>query len=191
MPEDSPKKKPLAIGYFAVVEDDATGWTGGMLVLQPNGRPLEFQCTLPVRPSKAHQILFGPTLRDHVIGEVIGKLLAARCQSKIGLLCCDDAKALAIEPHVRCPIALACEREEESAHNSEQLQVIGNDCPSGMQPVTLAGKTFWVPMEQVPKVESLLPQFESLSDPSEPFDRIRQAINEAHSQLSRPKAQAA
>lgn len=34
------------IGYYTVVEEERTGWTGGLLVLNAAGRPLEFQLSL-------------------------------------------------------------------------------------------------------------------------------------------------
>ena len=101
------------IAYFTVVDDERTGWTGGLLVLNAGGRPLEFQCTLPVRPSRAHEILFGPTLRDHLVGEIIGPLLVKKCRTPIQLLCCDLPEALRIESSMDCPVALVVEAAED------------------------------------------------------------------------------
>lgn len=50
------------------------------------GRPLEFHCTEPVRPSRAQEILFGATLREHVCGEQIGAALLAKTKIPIGFL---------------------------------------------------------------------------------------------------------
>ena len=66
--KDASEDSKATIGYFTVVDDERNGWTGGLLVLDNAGRPIEFQCTLPVRPTRTHEILFGPTLKDHVIG---------------------------------------------------------------------------------------------------------------------------
>ena len=46
--------------------------------MSPLGRPLEFHCTSPVRPSRAQEILYGPTLQPYLLGEQIsGALLEA------------------------------------------------------------------------------------------------------------------
>jgi hypothetical protein len=54
------------------------------------GRPLEFHCTEPVQPSRAQQILFGPTLRDFLCGEQIGGALLAKCKLPIAVLLAPD-----------------------------------------------------------------------------------------------------
>ncbi|MEO0529317.1 MAG: hypothetical protein AAF266_01940 [Planctomycetota bacterium] len=78
-------------GYLLVVEDDVHGYTGGLLIVCDRGRPLEFHCTEPVRPSRAQQILFGPTLRSYVCGEQIGGALLAKAKVPIGCLLTEDA----------------------------------------------------------------------------------------------------
>lgn len=170
------------IAYYTVVEDERTGWTGGLLLLNGGGRPLEFQCTLPVRPTKAHEILFGVTLRDHLIGEVIGPLLVRKCRTPIALLCCDQPESLKIETRTRCPVALV----EEAALSDEGP--IDDECILGSTRVELAGATLRVPMEQCERVQKLAAQLIDLPDATEPFDRIREAIREAQSQIARAQA---
>lgn len=79
-----------------VVEDELHGYTGGLLLVCQRGRPLEFHCTEPVQPSRAEQILFGPTLKEHLCGEQIGGALVAKAKLPIGcLLALDEPTALA------------------------------------------------------------------------------------------------
>ena len=170
------------IAYYTVVEDERTGWTGGLLLLNGGGRPLEFQCTLPVRPTKAHEILFGVTLRDHLIGEVIGPLLVRKCRTPIALLCCDQPESLKIETRTRCPVALV----EEAALSDEGP--IDDESILGSTQVELAGATLRVPVEQCEQVQTLAAQLIDLPDATEPFDRIREAIREAQSQIARAQA---
>lgn len=185
MPDTSLQKKDATIAYFTVVADERTGWTGGMLVLDRAGRPLEFQCTLPVRPSRAHEILFGPTLKAHLIAEVIGKALIAKCRTPLSVLCCDQPEALAIESLTKAPVALI--REAAEADEGP----ITEDMLSGAECVNVAGGSFFVPMERRADLENIAPFYEDLPDAIEPFERIREAINEAHSQLARQRPEAA
>lgn len=91
-----PDSRRPTFGYLLVVEDDLHGFTGGLLLVCERGRPLEFHCTEPVSPSRAEQILFGPTLREHVCGEQIGGALVAKAKLPIGcLLTLDEPTALA------------------------------------------------------------------------------------------------
>ena len=82
------------IAYYTVVNDDRSSWTGGLLLLNQGGRPLEFHCTLPVRPTRVHEILYGQTLCHHLVGDVIGPLLIEKCRTPISLLCVDRLESL-------------------------------------------------------------------------------------------------
>ena len=74
MPTDEPKSQP-ALGFLTVLEHAQHGLMGGYLVLNPAGRPLEFHCTTPIKPNRAQEILYGPTLEPYLFGEQIGKAL--------------------------------------------------------------------------------------------------------------------
>ncbi len=169
----------VTVAYLTVVEDSRTGWTGGLLLLNSGGRPLEFQCTLPVRPSRAHEILFGSTLRDHLIGEVIGPLLVRKCCTPIAMLCCDQPEAMAIDATTEFPIALVVEAAEVDEGP------ITDDTLIGSAEVVLAGSKLRVPMEQVEAAQEVAEQMVNLPDAIEPFERIREAIKEAQSQIAR------
>ena len=185
MSENKPGKMDATIGYFTVVDDERTGWTGGLLVLDRGGRPLEFQCTLPVRPTRAHEILFGPTLKSHLVSQVIGKLLIAKCRTPLTILCCDQVEGLEIESFTSSPVALIREAAEldEGPISSEML--------AGSEFVDVAGSSFLVPIERREEVVQMADCFVDLPDAVEPFERIREAIKEAHSQLARQSSEAA
>ena len=171
-----------SIGYYTVTNEQRTGWTGGLLVLNRGGRPLEFQCTLPVRATRAHEILFGPTLRDHLIGEVIGPLLIEKCRTPISLLCCDQPEALQLSVGVGCPVALVTQAAEQ------EEGPITDDMMAGFGKVELAGATLRIPMDQMIRVRELVQQFGDLPDAVEPLERIREAIKEAQSQITRAQS---
>ena len=69
------EEKNEKLGFLTVVEDQKSGLFGGYLVLNSAGRPLEFHCTAPVKPTRAQEILYGPTLKSYLYGEQIGKTL--------------------------------------------------------------------------------------------------------------------
>jgi hypothetical protein len=176
------QNQAATIAYYTVVDEERTGWTGGLLLLNSGGRPLEFQCTLPVRPTRAHQILFGPTLRDHLIGDVIGPLLVDKCRTEISLLCCDQPEALRIKSSVPFPLALLV----EAAENEEGP--ITDDTLIDSTAIPLAGATLRVDKQQADLVREIAAQLEDFPDAVEPFERIRQAITEAQSQIARAKS---
>lgn len=174
-----PQADEATLAYYTVVDDVHTGWTGGLLLLNSGGRPLEFQCTLPVRPSRAHTILFGPTLRDHLIGDVIGPLLVSKCRAPISMLCVDQPEAIRLEDSVSFPVALVDEAAEESEGP------IADDTLSNSVATELAGSIIRYRIEHSDLVQSIVSKLSDFPDAVEPFERIREAIKEAHSQLSR------
>ena len=98
--------KDAAIGFFTTEFTEGIGLTGGYLLLNMSGRPLEFHCTLPVRPSRAHEILYGGKLRPHLIGERIGPALLDRTRIKPLLICIEDPDAELICTRVTTPLVL-------------------------------------------------------------------------------------
>ena len=65
-----------ALGFLTVRNNEESGLIGGYLILNEVGRPLEFHCTAPVKPNRAQQILFlpgSPTLEPFLYGEQIGR----------------------------------------------------------------------------------------------------------------------
>lgn len=178
----SPEGGPPNLGFLTVVQSERMGWTGGLLVLDPVGHPVEFQCTLPIRPTRTHEILFGPTLRSHLVGDVISKALLQKCRSRFALLCCDQRETLACELASDCPVAFVLPASEDE---------FSRDAPEGFQSLRLADKDLWVAIERVQEARVVAEQLRSFPDPLEPFERIQEAIQEAHSQLARQQDQAA
>lgn len=170
---------PDAIGFYTVQHCDRAGWTGGYLMLNAAGRPLEFHCTLPVRPSRAHEILFGPTLREHIVGEAVGRALLPKARVQPLLICCDQPEALHLDSHVPVPIGLVAEAAE-----GEEGPVNADTLP-GYEVVTIASGHCLVAMEKVDLVRDIAAKFVDLPDLMEPFSRIREAIQEAQQQVAR------
>ena len=175
------------IGYFACLQDDRVGWTGGLLVLNAGGRPLEFQCTLPIRPSKAHEILYGATLGEHVIGEVIAPTLLEKCRTPISILACYQIEALrcieaigsASKPACGAIPALVTAAAEADEGPIEEGAVAGHTS------IAWRGSPLLVASDKVEAATALLEKLADLPDVVEPFDRIRDAIREAQSQIAR------
>ncbi|MEM6978839.1 MAG: hypothetical protein AAF539_04160 [Planctomycetota bacterium] len=169
------------IGYFTTLEEDRTGWTGGLLVLNAGGRPLEFQCTLPVRPSRAHEILFGASLRQHLISDVIGPALLSKCRTPISLLCCSQAEALRLRETAMtpsCPVTLVCQAAADDEGPIEPSML------DGYVDVMVRETRLLVANEHLARVEQLSEKLADLADVLEPFERIRDAIREAQSQVA-------
>ena len=82
----SQSRSEPTVGFLTIVENDDVGWLGGYLVLDRRARPVEFHCTVPIRPNRAQEILYGPTLRPFLYGEQIGTTLIQKAKSKTQLI---------------------------------------------------------------------------------------------------------
>lgn len=169
---------PVTIGFLTVAEHPA-GLFGGYLLLNPLGRPVEFHCTTPVRPSRAQAILYGVTLAPYLCGELIGPTLVAKASHKPGVVLTDLEPVLALRMQAAMPVALVqvpaegSHRRLDSAHAAPPPALAMfrwgvNEL--GIDPLFLGDR------------ELLLQRLQGVSeslDLAEPFERIREAIEEA------------
>ena len=147
------------------------------MILNPTGRPLEFHCTAPVRPNRAQQILYGSSLRPYLFGEQIGQTLIGKAKIKPLFVCTDVEPAMSLRDLVDFPVVLVRNSSEESAQHS---------IPCG-RVFTLAGAEVAVAagreLDSQTVVDSWKPHEGNLNL-NEPFDRIREAIEEAHAKAA-------
>ncbi len=167
----SASKSALCLGFLTVVENSELGLLGGYLLLNPAGRPLEFHCTAPVRPTRAQEILYGFALRPYLYGEQIGQTLLARAKLTPLVVCTDSESVLAARDFTHYPLVLV--REGEAREGEAPAE------PPGFR---LARNQVLTAPHYASDQQAILsawpPQAEAL-DLSEPFARIREALEEA------------
>ncbi|WP_146429379.1 hypothetical protein [Blastopirellula retiformator] len=180
------------VGYLTVVEDEQHGLFGGYLLLNSNGRPLEFHCTTPVRANRAQEILYGPTLREYLCGEQIAAALVRKTKLAPRLICTDMTEVLAVRQHVEAPViaipAVAAEPPASESTSDAAGQSWRVDAPHAIAApksaasFALAGADVLVndayPQDQA-DVAGIWETFEARIDLTEPFGRIHEAISEA------------
>jgi hypothetical protein len=95
-----------SLGFLTVLEDPQHGLFGGYLLLNLAGRPLEFHCTAPIKPNRAQQILYGPTLEPFLYGEQIGATLLGHSNREPLAVLTDCQPVLSVRELVSVPVAL-------------------------------------------------------------------------------------
>ena len=189
-----------SLGFLTVCEHEG-GFYGGYLVLNTNGRPLEFHCTAPVRPSRAQAILYGPTLKPYLYGEQIGQALLDKAKSQPLLVFTDAAPVLAVRPFVAAPIAYVPGHEPDAVSAAAPeavpngLRVDAAHAPLrpphgamlhhfavGQQPLAVLQEHAADEPEVVRRWQPYCSEF----DVQEPFGRIREAIDEARRSVRQP-----
>jgi hypothetical protein len=196
-------KHNIALGFLTVVDHAQYGLFGGYLLLSTAGRPLEFHCTAPVKPNRAQQILYGPTLESFLYGEQIGRTLLEKASIEASLVCTDREAVLAVREHVSLPVALVLAADgREPEDGDPHLHLYSVRPGHGSAGVVGGGlMTFQVGRNRlaVPEqsdgdrrqiVERLACLPESF-DLAEPFSRIRAAIEEAQQAVRSPAVAAA
>lgn len=176
------------LGFLTVVENPDHGLFGGLLVLNVAGRPLEFHCTAPVKPNRAQEILYGDTLRPYLFGEQIGGTLLKKLKKQPALVCTDSEPVLAARSTTTSPLVLVDPDGAESESSSGETTTARIDrphdtaAPRGLMKFRAGSHALAVakPFEQDrDKALGVYNQHCDDLDLSEPFARIREAIEEA------------
>jgi len=161
----------------------------------PLGRPLEFHCTAPVRPSRAQQILYGPTLEPFLLGEQIAGAILDAAKLKPRLIMSNCEATLHARSRRSTPMVLLCGNADRVPANVDasagtdelRLASIGR----ATNPLLGSGphKSFSVGAFQfvlpigfesdLGDATRLLTDLVRQIDLAEPFGRIEEAIREA------------
>jgi hypothetical protein len=157
----------LHLGFLRIVESPA-GDVGGMLVTNRIGRPLEFQCTTPVKANRTQEILYGQTLRPFLHSELIGRTLVERLQVKPDVILIDQPTLLDLRNHIDVPVA--CLLSGETTDLPDQT------C------VQLGGQSVYVHREHpgdADRITRYADQITTNADLGEPLERVKDALLEA------------
>ena len=177
---DADPSKPLpAFGFLTVLESPEHGLFGGYLVLSPQGRPLEFRCSTPIAPSRAQQILYGPTLRPYLLSEVIGQTLVAGAEVAVRLILTDLPDMLPLGllrseliVHVEPSVEPSAAVEGSGGDTSGPTMSIFDFAGCRVTPAELTRATS-------EELQTLLAPLATHVSLCEPFDRIFAALREA------------
>ncbi len=176
-----------ALGFITIRMHAEHGYFGGLLCINPHGRPLEFHCTLPVKPTRAQTILYGPTLNDFVCGEQIARTLLARSKVQPLAVFVDSVAVLALRNLVSEPIVYV--EESSKRETSTGPLMFPPDSSRELKSFRLGSTHVAVDtnyQDDIAQVSSIWKTHDPQIDLTEPFGRIAEALAEAH-----PNAKAA
>jgi hypothetical protein len=165
------KQDQLRLGFLTAVEVPDRGFVGGLLVTTQCGRPLEFQCTAPVRPSATQRILYGPTLEPFLLGELIGGTLIDKAGVKPQLILTDREQILELRIHVELPVVFVC----SSAETAESTDIDGRQCLRLGCRIVRFHPAHQADHAAISRDAARIP---SAADLQEPFERVREALQE-------------
>jgi hypothetical protein len=188
----------LLIGFLSVECRPARGYVGGHLVLNSRGRPIEFRCTAPVQPSRAQEVLYGPTLAPYVCGELIADALFTSTKTKPDIVFTDALENMSCRNGLNVPLVLVYKPSSIDTAHVENIQP-GKLPADPMWRIDAAAKggsvqpPKWIEYKLGQRHVAVLAEFESDQpasqqlwekaggwiDLAEPFERISEAIGES------------
>mgnify|MGYP003390105878 CR=1 FL=1 len=152
----------LRLGFLTAIHLENRGHVAGLLVTNKYGRPLEFQCTAPVRPNRTQELLYGPTLVPFLLGELLSKTLLDRIGIKPHVVLTDRPEILDSRPHVALPVACVLKGSTNEAVRIGKLYF-------GLHAEF---------SEDSKAFEKLAKELAADADLLEPLDRVREALDE-------------
>ena len=181
------------LGFLTVLDYGQEGLFGGYLMLNFNGRPLEFHCTAPIKPNRAQEILYGPTLEPYLYGEQIGQTLLAKAAKTPIVVCTDRRAALSVRDFVDSPVALVISPQDNEDPREGDASVSlssqktwridsAHTADSDLDEFHLGRNHLAVPTRLSDDQRAITQRLGELGesfDLAEPFVRIREAIEEA------------
>jgi len=190
------KHDEFRLGFLTAVEVADRGYVGGLLVTNRHGRPLEFQCTTPVKPNRTQQILYGPTLVPFILGELIGCTLIEKVSVKPHLVLTEQAEILEVRNYVTIPVACLADEpvqsgsdvsnqsgDEETRENRISPHSPQTLRADGMSNTVCIGRQrfrFHEAHQSDPSsIEGKASAIPRDADLREPFDRVREALDES------------
>jgi hypothetical protein len=157
---------------FLTIQHDPLGYSGGYLLTNAWGRPLEFRLTTTVQPNKVQQLLYGPTLRPYLCADLIGKALVEKASTPPTLLITDCDAVLDLRPQVALPVAWLAPHDHPQATALEQAGALV------VKTTSHALLCHARHPEDLDRVKAILHAADPV-DLAEPFHRVREALAEA------------
>ncbi|MBM79821.1 MAG: hypothetical protein CMJ78_04420 [Planctomycetaceae bacterium] len=189
----SSKSESLHIGFMTALGIPERNFVAGLLITNRFGRPLEFQCTTPIKPNRTQEILYGPTLVPFILGELISKALIQKVSIKPTLVVTDHLEIHELRNHVDVPVICLAESDDDS-NKADPLMGVGEVTRIGQlinnedqteaseTSVTVGQHVFAVHPEHISDWQLVSESLRLLNhcepDFVEPLERVREALAE-------------
>lgn len=163
---------PPTFGFLTVVEVPQLGHCGGLLIVSHIGRPIEFHCTTPVAANRTQEIMYGETYAGFLYADQIGMSLVDKARQSPTIFVTDCPDVLPISELIDTPLILQENGEGKDSFDGR-----------GLKSFTVNKRLIFcvnATSEAMEPIRNHVDAFAQRLPLEEPFDRIRQAIHEAH-----------
>ncbi len=176
--------RPGKVAFLGYLElDNGASYRGAILVTDDWGKPLEFRCTAPVKPTAVQRTLYGSTLMPHVLVALIAKpLIDALIEEPVAVLV-SESMFLDLRHNVDVPVVRVRRQGNEvkvtAEDDGQTNQIFVMDCESGrFDPVIV--EAHWKFPDDTNSCAVLLKELFGRWDVIEPFDRLHKGLEYVH-----------
>jgi hypothetical protein len=166
-------------GYLVVRVGEDGSYTGGLMVTDRHGLPLDFRYTDPVTPTRLQRALYGAALDRYLRSEVVLKTLLTAVQQRPALLLVEDERLLD-EEIAGCPVVFAGSSRASALGDPGTLQEEGESVY--LAQIDAGGAPLRVAMAasrsgEIAGIVGGLVELAETMDVLEPASRVRQALD--------------
>lgn len=159
--------------------DDGEAIRGAILATDEWGKPLEFRCTAPVRPTQLQRTLYGTSLLPHVLTELIGKPLFNSLKEKPQLVLINEAAYFDVRHKIDLPvIRIKKVNEARGNENGKSKSLLIQSASGKFESLDIA--PHWNFATDLDAVSQRLTELFGRWDLKEPFDRLREGLQYVH-----------
>lgn len=172
------KSDDALIGYFAIhrLQNDNNAFSGAMLVIDKEGLPQEFRCTVPLNPSLSQRALYGVALERHAFNTLIGLPLTQALTARPVCYIVRSRDLLELRQLIETPVVHMEEASESFSIGDDSSSLARLTSASGaFQPLTLLGHDDHADDSEFAR-SAMQSEFDRI-DLLEPFARIDAAMD--------------
>src|SRR6266700_637974 len=176
--------RPGKVAFLGYLElDNGASYRGAILVTDDWGKPLEFRCTAPVKPTAVQRTLYGSTLMPHVLVALIAKpLIDALIEEPVAVLV-SESMFLDLRHNVDVPVVRVRRQGNEvkvtAEDDGQTNQIFVMDCESGrFDPVIV--EAHWKFPDDTNSCAVLLKELFGRWDVIDPSDRLHKGLEYVH-----------
>ena len=123
-PNPRPTAEQATIGFLGYREfEEGKVYRGAILVTDEWGKPLEFRCTAPVRPTQLQRMLYGKSLLPHILTELIGAPLMASIREKPQFILITDEAYFDVRHKASAPVIRIARASGSKAKEEDQSKL--------------------------------------------------------------------
>lgn len=179
------EQKAVRLGFLAFKEFER-GYRGGLLVTDSRGKPLEFRCTSPIRPTQVQRILYGRSLIPYIAVQLIGVPLTNSATEKPTLIVVSHDVFLELRESIHQPV-LFVRRQGDAIRTGSRSEGLPEfepvllECEGARFDPIVVESHRRHPEEALQSRHQLREIFDHL-DLLEPFERVARALDEVERQ---------